>query len=180
MFISNKIKAMYNWVISILFLFSCIIEMIIEPEQFLLFSKYIIASLILILYGFHILRAKRILKFVEESLIIVSWFILCSLLIYQTNGIYSHYFPSFYFIVLIYASFIKQKSYYIIFNVLGIITLLSWALFSNQNLIWSNIQGYILNILIYLAFLLVIKSYSSICLLCDRDNESYLNRNLIS
>lgn len=169
MFIHNKIKAIYNWAIGTLFLCSCIYEILNKPEQAALFEMLIIASFIPILYGIHILLLKRELKIFEELIIIVPWYVLCTLLIHYTNGIYSCYFPCFYLVVLIYTALIKDKSYYIIFNIIGIITLISWALFSNQDLIWSNVQMYILYVLIYLASFLVIRYYCSICLFFYRD-----------
>lgn len=167
LFVGNKVKATYNWIIALLFLFSYVVNKLYETEQLTLFLIYLSIYLGLVIYGFYIYRLKRVLTLLEEALIIIPWIILCSLLIYQTNGLYSLFFPGIYFIVLIYASFIKENKYFIMANVLGTLVLLYWVLFADNQLYWTYIMGYIIYLISYIAIVVVIRGYCSICLFCD-------------
>lgn len=167
LFVENKVKATYNWIIALLFLFSYVVNKLYETEQLTLFLIYLSIYLGLVIYGFYIYRLKRVLTLLEEALIIIPWIILCSLLIYQTNGLHSLFFPGIYFIVLIYASFIKENKYFIIANVLGTLVLFYWAFFTDNQLYWTYLMGYIIYLISYIAIVVVIRCYCSICLFCD-------------
>ena len=178
MLIENRVKGIYLQILNGIYLILFIVELFRRSNNLtsLLLFLFIFLGLLLGTVGIVTFRLHRRLSLVENFLIILLGLILASLIIYESNGINSQYFPSIFLVPLIYCIFMYEWKY-IIFANLSVAVIIGSAIKiadSHYDIFTINNGFYLIT---YLLMLLIIRNYPLKCLDCDLESASCSRKN---
>lgn len=140
--------------------------------QILIEISYVSIVVILGIYGFYLYRSSRFVKLWENILVNFLGVIIVTIIIIRTNGIDSLYFPFLYLIPFVYSAFSKGRKFFIISNLMYIITPLIWVFFTNSPFTSLLNSDFFVAIALYLVIINIIRIYRLECFSCKLEKNS--------
>lgn len=178
MLVENRLRGIFIWTLSVIYLSLFVVKLIISPEgipmQVIIY--YIALNLLLFAIGFYVLWQKSITSLWLNVTIIVIGLILSTIMIYFSKGIMGPYFPFLYLILLIFAAFNRGK---ILLYLTGTISLfvVGFCVYISEVKVNPFMKvDYILYLAILLVTIIVIRNYPLECLSCDNVNEEFIDK----
>lgn len=174
MVIENRIKGLFINIIALILIIIFLVELFYVHTGFSTSLKlvYIPINLLLLIYGYSVFRKKRFQYLWEEYLIISVLIFQASVIIYVTDGINSHYFPTLFYIILLYTVLCKGRIFFSVCNLLVISSIIFWVFFAADSLLLLLAPEFILQLIIYLTAIIVMRNYRFECLSCNLDRPS--------
>lgn len=169
MLMENRIRGIFVWTLSLIFLVLLIVKLIINPSSlsFQVIMLYITINILLIFIGFYIFWLDfPVIIWLNSAIILLGW-ILSTIMIYSSNGIKSPYFPFLYFILLIFAAFSRGKLLLYLTSIMSLLIVVFWAYLSPDMFNQLVKQDYLLNLAVLLITIIIIRNYPLECLSCD-------------
>lgn len=169
MLIENRIKGIFVWTLSLIYLTLLLVKLVINPSSlsFQVITFYIAIDILLVLIGFYIIWQSYPIITWLNSAIIVFGLILSSIIIYLSNGIKGPYFPFLYLILLIFAAFSRGKMILYLTGTISLFVIGFWVYLSPDKINPLMKQEYILYLVVLIVTIIIIRNYPLECLSCD-------------
>ncbi|OEF99507.1 hypothetical protein BHF71_08800 [Vulcanibacillus modesticaldus] len=167
----NRIKGISSISLALLFFVLYLLETFLNDGPFSFWVVYLFFDLVLFGYGLYLIFSGRLLTIWEDILITFSGLVLAILLIIDTKGIYSMYFPFIYLVALTYPAFTKGKKFFFISTSVGLIIIFSWVAVSTNISYFFNLD-LIIPLVVYIGLIMVIRNYRFECFWCDVEENS--------
>lgn len=176
MFIENRIKGIFVWTLSIIYLVLLSVKLVIDLSSLSMqvIILYTAINILLVLIGFYIIRQKYPVKMWLNSTIIIFGLFLSTIIIYSSNGVKGPYFPFLYLILLIFAAFSRGKLLLYLTGAISLSIVLFWVCLSPDKVSPFMKQDYILYLTVLFVTIISIRNYPLECLSCDLDYKGNL------
>lgn len=169
MLMENRIRGVFVWTLSLIFLVLLIVKLIINPSSLAIqaITLYITINILLIFVGFYIFWLNYpVIIWLNSAIIFFGW-ILSTIMIYSSDGIKSPYFPFLYFMLLIYAAFSRGKLLLFLTGIFSLLIVGFWVYLSPDIFNQLIKQYFLLNFAVLLITIIIIRNYPLECLSCD-------------
>jgi len=183
MLVENRIKGVFIWTLSIIYLVLFILIFVNNPESISWLTSFIFLSftLVLGLSGLYVFKLKKLLNFRLNITVIFLGVLLSTIIIYLTNGVNGNYFPLLYLIILIYGALSRGKLLLFITTTLSILLIATWLILTTSQINYVIKSDYALYVLILLVLIYVIRNYPLECITCTSiDNKTCNHRDSCS
>lgn len=175
MFIENRIRGIFVWTLSLIYLVLLLVTLVIHPNILSLqvIILYTVINILLVLIGFYIIGQNYPVLMWLNSTIIILGLILSTIIIYSSNGIKGPYFPFLYLILLIFAAFSRGKMLLYLTSAISLSIVGFWVYIAPDKVNPLMKQDYILYLAVLFVAIIAIRNYPLECLSCDFAEEDY-------